>query len=270
MRDQSAGGQLQHHGWMQLLNQSWLQAGRLLTRWRRDQAVLLGSVLLPVALLLVYQVVLGEQVRKVTGISSVYGMVPLCSVLSAMFGALGDSVGIQVDRQANMISRMWVMPIYRASTLSGFLIAEAVRALFGTLLITTLGIAMGLRFTHGWLSVLAYIMIPSIMVIGYSAMIMALAIRPNSRGFMAWLVGGTVSLAFLNPGTTPIEMFPSWLQPLVRIQPMSPPIQAMWSLAHGGPLLWPLTITFAWAIVLVVLFMPIAVRGYRLAAETKA
>lgn len=253
-----------------LLDQSLVHAGRLLRRWRRDGAVLMGSLLLPIALLLVYQAVLGEQVRRVTGIPSVYGLVPLCAVLSALFGALGDSVGIHVDRQSNMISRIWVLPVHRASMLIGFLIAEAVRALFGTVLITAIGVAMGLRFTHGWPTALLYILIPSIMVVGYAAVIMALAVRSNGPRAMTWLVGATVSLAFINPGTTPIALFPSWLQPLVRIQPMSPPIEAMWALAHGGPLVWPVTMTFAWVTAQLVVFIPIAVRGYRQVAETGA
>ena len=78
-----------------LLTHSWVQAARLLMRWRRDPAVMIGSILLPICLMLIYQVVLGEQVRKVTGVESVYSLVPLCAVLSALFGALGDSVGIQ-------------------------------------------------------------------------------------------------------------------------------------------------------------------------------
>src|ERR1700744_4603194 len=45
-----------------LLTQSWVQAGRLLTEWRRDRAVLVGSLLFPVCLLLVYEAVLDERV----------------------------------------------------------------------------------------------------------------------------------------------------------------------------------------------------------------
>jgi ABC-2 type transport system permease protein len=87
---------------------------------------------------------------------------------------------------------------------------------------------------------------------------------------MTWLAAATVALAFLNPGTTPITLYPDWLRPFVRIQPMSPPIEAMWGLAHGGPLLWPLVLTVFWATVLFAVFIPIAVRGYRRAAESNA
>ena len=115
-----------------------------------------------------------------------------------------------------------------------------------------------------------YVVIPSILAVGFTAVAMSLAIRTNGRTVMTWLASATISLAFVNPGTTPIGMFPDWLRPLVRVQPMSPPIQAMWALAHDGPIVWPLAMTILWAIVLLAVFMPIAVHGYRRAAESSA
>ena len=253
-----------------LLTQTWVQAGRLLTTWRRDRAVLMGSLIFPVCLLLVYEVVLGERVHKVTGVDSVYGLVPLCAVLSALFGSTGSAVGINWERDSGLLSRMWVLPVHRASALTGRLTAEAVRVLIGTVLITALGVPLGLRFTHGWPMALVFILIPSIFVVEFTALVLALAIRSNGRTVRAWLVFVSISLAFANPGTTPIGLYPDWLRPLVRVQPMSPPIEVMRALAYDGPLVWPLAMTLIWAIVLLAVFIPLAVRGYRLAAESSA
>lgn len=253
-----------------LLTQSWLQAGRLLLRWRRDQAVLMGSLLLPVFLLFAYQIVLGEQVRRVTGADSVYGVVPMCAVISALFGSLGNSVGITMDRDSRLLSRLWVLPIHRASAITGWVTAEVVRAFIGTMLITAIGLAMGLRFTQGWRAALVFLLIPSVTVTGFTALVMAMAVRKNARVAMTWLLGLTFSMAFVNPGATPIKLFPGWVRPLIRMQPISPPIETMRSLAHGGPLAAPLAITAVWAVVLLAVFVPFAVRGYRLAAESSA
>jgi ABC-2 type transport system permease protein len=251
-----------------LLTQTLVQAGQLLIRWRRDRAVLMGSLLFPVCLMLVYWVVLGEQVHKVTGVNSLYGLVPISAVLSALFGSMGNAVGVTTDRQSGLLSRMWVLPIHRASALTARLTAEAARALVGTVLITVLGMTMGLRFKHGWPAALLYILMPSIVVVGFTSLVMALAIRANARTVMTWLVGVTVSLAFVNPGTTPIALFPDWLRPFVRVQPMSPPIETMWALSYDGPLMWPLATTLIWAIGLLAVFFPMAMRGYRKAAES--
>ncbi|ETZ38352.1 daunorubicin resistance C family protein [Mycobacterium avium subsp. avium 2285 (R)] len=227
----------------------------------------MGSLLLPVFLLFCYQIVLGEQVHRVTGAQSVYGVVPMCAVISALFGSLGNSVGITMDRQSRLLSRMWVLPIHRASAITGWVMAEVVRALIGTTLITVIGLAMGLRFSQGWPAALLFLLVPSIVVTGFTALVMAMAIRNNGRAAMTWLLGITFALVFVNPGATPIKLFPHWAQPLIRMQPVSPPIETMRALAHGGPIAWPLEITVAWAVVLVAVFIPVAVRGYRLAAE---
>ena len=68
----------------------------------------------------------------------------------------------------------------------------------------------------------------------------------------------------------PIDVFPDWLQPGVRAQPMSPAIEAMRALAEGGPTLWPVLQSLAWTLGLVAVFGPMAVRGYRVAAESGA
>jgi ABC-2 type transport system permease protein len=175
-----------------------------------------------------------------------------------------------VDRRYGLLSNMWVLPVHRSSALTGRLTAEAVRALIGTILITALGMALGLRFTHGWPAALVYVLIPPIVVAGFTALVMALAVRKHARTAMSLLAAVTISLAFVNPGITPIKLFPNWFQPFVRLQPMSPPIEVMRALAHDGPLVWPLAMTLIWAIVLVTVCIPVAVRAYRLAAECGA
>lgn len=253
-----------------LLSQSWLHAGRIMIRWRREPAAVLATVILPICLLVVYKAVLGEQIHKVTGVDSIYGLVPMCAVLAGMFGALGGAVGIPMERSSGLLSRMWVLPVHRASAIGGRLIAEAARALMGTILITAVGTAMGLRFAHGWHTALAYIVIPPLVVVGFTALVLTLAVRSNGRAIVTYLAAAITSLVFISSGTTPVALFPHWIQPVVRVQPMSPPIEVMRALAHEGPVLLPLALTLGWAIALIGLFIPLAVRGYRVAAECSA
>jgi ABC-2 type transport system permease protein len=49
---------------------------------------------------------------------------------------------------------------------------------------------------------------------------------------------------------------------------MSPTIESMRAFAHGGPLLVPLLTTSAWLVALSAIFIPMAIRGYRTAAES--
>ena len=96
-----------------------MQAGRLLTGWRREPVVLVQSLIFPTFLLIVYKLVIGESILNLTGDDSLYGLVPICAVTGALFGAMGTGVAIPDERESGLLSRLWVLPVNRASALTG-------------------------------------------------------------------------------------------------------------------------------------------------------
>ncbi|WP_059015360.1 ABC transporter permease [Mycobacterium sp. M26] len=246
-----------------LVTQGGLHAGRLLTRWRREPIVLVQAIVFPTFLLVVYKTVIGKSILALTGDDSLYGLVPMCAVAGVLFGAIGTGVAIPDERQSGLLSRLWVLPVHRASALSGRLLAEAARAFAGTVVITAVGVAMGLRFTQGVPAALGFLLVPVIVVIGFATVVVALAVRANGKNIVTGLSSVCFLLLFFNTGMVPLAVFPGWVQPIVQIQPMSPAIEAMRGLAQGGPILWPLVHTLGWTLTLVAVFGPLAVRGYR-------
>ena len=255
---------------MSLALQSRLQAGRLLRGWTREPVVLIQSLIFPTFLLVVYALVIGESIRNLTGDNSLYGLVPMCAVAGALFGAIGAGAAIPEERESGLLSRFWVLPVHRASALTGRLMAEAGRALIGALAITAVGVALGLRFGEGWLAAIGFVFMPVLMVIGFSTVIIAFGVKSNGKNIITGLSTVAFLLLFFNSGMVPVDVFPSWIQPVVRAQPMSPAIEAMRALADGGPTLWPVLQSVAWVVGLLAVFGPMAVRGYRAAAESGA
>jgi ABC-2 type transport system permease protein len=248
--------------------ESRLHAGRLLTRWRREPMVLVQSLIFPTFLLVVYKLVVGESILNLTGDDSLYGLVPMCAVAGALFGAMGTGVAIPDERESGLLSRLWVLPVHRSSALTGRLLAEAARALVGAVVITAVGIALGLRFHQGWLAAAAFVFVPVLMVIGFATVIVAVGVRANGKNIITGISAVAFLLLFFNTGMVPVDVFPGWLQPVVKAQPMSPAIETMRGLAESGPTLWPALQALAWVLGLVVVFGPLAVRGYRVAAES--
>jgi len=234
--------------------QSGLEAGRLLRRWRRDPIVTVQAVLFPSFLLVMYKLLIGKAVLAITGSDSVYGLVPMCAVVGAIFGTLGAGLALPAERESGLLTRLWVQPIHRASALTGRLLAEAVRTAASAVLLTAFGVALGLRFAGGWAAVVAFVFVPVMITVGVATAVIAIAVRSDGRAMVTWLGAGCVVLLFFNTGVGPAEMFPSWLQPAVRLQPMSPTIEAMRGLAEGGPVLWPLLQATVWAVGLVAMF----------------
>ena len=251
-----------------LVAESIAFAGRLITRWRRHPIVPIQSLLFPTFLLITYDLLVGKSVTRITGTDSLDGLVPVCAVAGAMFGALGAGLTIPGERDSGLLSRFWTFPVHRASPLTGRLLAEAARTLVGAILITAVGFALGLRFHGGWLSVIPFLLIPVLVVIVFSSLVITVALRSGGNTLFTWFATGSVGLVFCNSGIASLDTFPPWLRPLIQYQPMSPTIESMRAFAHGGPLLVPLLTTFAWLVALSAIFIPMAIRGYRTAAES--
>jgi ABC-2 type transport system permease protein len=249
------------------VSQSASEAGRLLRRWRRDPIVAVQALLFPTLLLIIYKLLIGKAVLAVTGHDSLYGLVPMCAVVGAVFGTLGAGLALPAERESGVLTKLWVQPVHRASTVAGRLLAEAARTTTSAIVLTIFGIALGLRFSYGWIAVLAFVLVPVAISAGMATLVIAIASRADGKAMVTWLGAGCVLLLFLNTGVAPAEAFPGWLQPVVRFSPISPTIEAMRALAEGGPVLSSLWQAGLWSGVLVAVFAPAAVRGYRAAAE---
>jgi len=248
--------------------ESLLFAGRLLTHWRREPVMPIQALLYPTFLLITYDLLVGKSIARITGTDSLYGLVPTCAVAGAMFGALAASLTIRAERDSGLLSRFWVLPVNRASALVGRLLAEAARTFVGTALITAVGIGLGLRFEGGWLAVIPFMLVPVTVGLVFSTALIAIAVRSTSNTMLIWLGVPSIAAVFASSGAPPVELLPSWMRPLIQLQPMSPTIQSMRALAEGSSALSPLLLDIAWAVGLAAVVGPLAVYGYRAAAES--
>jgi ABC-2 type transport system permease protein len=242
-------------------------AGQLMTHWRRGPAVTIQALLLPTFLLITYYLLVGTSVTRMTGADSLFGLVPTCAVAGAMFGALAAGVTIPVERDSGLLSQLWMLPVHRASALTGRLLAEAARTLAATLLITAVGVGLGLRFHGGWWAFVAFLAVPVAVAVVFSTAVIAIAVRSRRGTVLVWLGVPAISAVFASSGATPVDSLPGWMGPLIRHQPMAPTIEAMRTLAEGEPAWWPLLWTLSWGVVIAAVVVPLAVRGYRAAAE---
>jgi len=246
--------------------ESLLFAGRLLTHWRREPVMAIQALLYPTFLLIAYDLLVGKSILKITGRDSIYGLVPTCAIAGAMFGALAASMTIRAELEWGLLPRLWVLPVNRASALTGRLVAEAVRTVVGSGLVTAFGVVLGLRFEGGWLGVIPFILVPVAVAVVFSTVLIAIAVRSTSSMVLILVGVFSVSAVFASSGAPPVETLPSWARPLVQFQPMYPTVQFMRALAEGGPVLSPLLVSCIWALAQVAVFGPLAISGYRVAA----
>ncbi len=250
-----------------LVRHSLIECKRLLMTWARDSATTIQALIYPALTLLMLHVVLGTTIDKATGMPSVYGSVPMITLVAAMSGAVVSALGFKAEQATGLLGRFWTMPIHRAAGLTGRLLAEAIRVLITTLFVIVIGVCIGFRFWNGPLASLAMIALPVLFGIAFAVLVTALA--TISEGVLLVNIVSIVNtlLLFFNSGFVPVYAYPTWLQKTVQNQPMSTAIDAMKGLCWDGPVAAPLLKTLAWTLGAIVIFAYPAIRGYRRCAE---
>lgn len=255
------------HSVAALVVQSGIQCKRLLTAWVRDWTTLVQALLYPALMLFMFKIVLGDSITRATGVSSVYGTVPMITLIGAMSGAMVNALYLGYERQTGLLARFATMPVHRAAGLTGRMLAEAVRVFVTTAIIVATGFILGFRFDQGWSAGVALLLLPVLYGLGFAVMVTALATVSNGPRLVE-IVGLVVTLLmFFNSGFVPVFAYPSWLQDVVANQPMSCAIDAMRGLSLGGPVAEPLLKTVAWSIGLIAVFAWPAIWGHSKAAR---
>jgi ABC-2 type transport system permease protein len=250
----------------QLVAHTWELTARLLIRWRRDPATVLESLIMPVALLVTVNIVLGDGVSHLTGHSALYGSVPLIAMVGAMSGSMVGGINLMRERDDGLLSRLWVVPVHRASGLLSRLTADVVRIVATTAVILCTGFVLGFRFRQGILASVAWLFIPTVFGVAFTMAVITLALYTANTIVVeaTEIIWGL--MMFFSTGFVPLDQYPRWLQPAVQHQPMSYSIEAMRGLALGGPVLAPVVAVVLWSLGIAALVaVPMAI-GYRRAS----
>ena len=179
-----------------LMTESWIFAGRLFVQWRRYPMVPLQALLFPALLLVIYGLLVGKSMVRLTGNSGLDLLIPVCTLAGAMAGAIGAGLAVPMDRDSGLLTRLWIMPVHRTAPLTGALLAEAVRTFIGSAFVVAAGYLMGFRFSGGWLGLLLYLLIPVAVVVVFATVVISLALRPQARIILTWTQTVAMGLAF--------------------------------------------------------------------------
>ena len=226
------------------------------------------SLVIPIVLLVTLDIVLGDAISQVTGHSALYGSVPLVAMVGAMTGGMIGGIGLMGERTDGLLSRLWVLPVHRASGLLG----ETGRRCGpdrgthrGCILCT--GLLLGFRFRQGILESVAWLFVPACLGLAFSATVITIALYAPSTIMVEATEVIWAALMFFSTGFVPLEQYPSWIQPVVEHQPVSYAVDVMRGLSLGGPVLAPLVGMLLWtAGIVAACAIPMAI-GYRKASR---
>jgi len=240
---------------------------RNMRRYIRLPQLLIFNALLNVVLLLLFNYVFGGAIRT-GGIAYIQYFLPGFMVQTVVFGSTQTSVGLAEDLSKGMIDRFRSLPISRLAFLTGRVVADAARYAILIALMIAVGSIMGFRFENGVLPVLAGVAL--IILFGIALTWVGVFIGTSVRDVETAQVAGFVwvfPLVFASSLYVPIETMPSWLQVFAQINPVTPMVDTMRALALGGSVSASLWKTLVWDGVIILVFLPLALRRYRLMGQ---
>ncbi|GAC71056.1 ABC transporter permease [Gordonia soli] len=244
--------------------------GRQVLVFVRDVPTLLQSLIIPALSMLMFKVVLGDAIGSATGQNSAYGTVPLVILVGAMFGSIASATRLNLERSTGLLGRLYVLPINRAADVSSRVASDLIRIFVVTLILLAAGHLIGFRFTQGVGPAIGLVVVALAYGAAFGMLTLALAVNAKPGAPIVPYLGLVSSLLmFFNSGFSPLSAYPTWLQPVVANQPMTPAIEVMRSLAAGGPLTSNLIKVVIWTAVILALSIYPALRGYRKAATDR-
>jgi ABC-2 type transport system permease protein/oleandomycin transport system permease protein len=240
---------------------------RNMLRYVRLPQLLIFNALLNVVLLLLFNYVFGGAIRT-GGIEYIQYFLPGFMVQTVVFGSTQTSVGLAEDLSKGMIDRFRSLPMSRLAFLTGRVISDAVRYAILIALMIAVGSIMSFRFENGVLPVLAGVAL--IILFGIALTWVGVFIGISVKDTETAQVAGFVwvfPLVFASSLYVPIETMPSWLQVFAQINPVTPMVDTMRALSLGGSVSASLWKILVWDGVIILLFLPLALRRYRLLGQ---
>lgn len=236
---------------------------RNLLHIRSDPEQMVGMTIQPLMFLVLFVYVFGG---AIAGSSRQYLQFALPGILvqGIAFTGFQTALGLNIDFQRGLIDRFRSLPISRSAVVGGRILADAVRVLWGVLIITGFGMALGFRFRGGIAGAagaLALATLFGVTVCWPMALIGIAAKSPeavNTGGFMLLL-----PLTFASSVFAPPSSMPGWLQAFVKANPITKIVDATRGLMLGGPVAKPIWQSLAWMAAITAVFAPLAISRYR-------
>jgi ABC-2 type transport system permease protein/oleandomycin transport system permease protein len=245
------------------VSDTWAVTQRNLIATIRIPELLVFSSIQPIMFVLLFRYVFGGAI-SVPGYNYVDYMMPGIFVQTVCFGAMSTGIGLAEDLSKGVIERFRSLPMARSAVMGGRTTADFFRNLFVVLLMTVVGVAVGLRSGTGFFSFMGgvFLLLAFAYALSWGSALIGLKAR-NAETAQAIAFPLIFPLTFASSAFAPVQSMPGWLQAFARNQPVSVVIDACRDLMVGGPIEGSTGKALAWTIGMLLVFVPLAVRGYR-------
>jgi ABC transporter DrrB family efflux protein len=248
-------------------------ARRNLLKIGRSPQLIVFSTIQPIMFVLLFNYVFGGAISGLEGLDYINYLLPGIFVQTVMFGSTNTGIALNEDLQKGIVDRFRSLPMARSAVLAGRTIADTVRQSFVLGLMVAVGSLIGFRFQNGILPAIGAMLLTVGFGFAFAWISANIGLRAptaevaQTAGFI-WVF----PLVFASSAFVPTSTMPGWLQVWANHQPVTTVINAIRGLILGqdastalglGDVTTNVLGSVVWIVVLLGVFVPLAVRGYR-------
>jgi ABC transporter DrrB family efflux protein len=236
---------------------------------RTPQLVVLGTIQ-GAMFLLIFRYVFGGAIGA-GGLSYVDFLVPGFITTGVLFSGMGAAAGVAEDLEQGFVDRLRSLPIPRSAPLAGRAVADTAMQIWGLLVTTAIGFAVGFRI-HGTVAD-ALLAFGLLVVFGFAFewLFITLGMFAGNAQAAQGLALLVFPLTFVSSAYVPVETMPGWLQAFAEHQPLTAMVNAVRALTQGPaaeallghPASYFVGRSLLWTVAIVAIFAPLAVARYR-------
>jgi ABC-2 type transport system permease protein len=260
------------------LHDGWVVTLRNLRRMTRIPEMVVFATIQPIMFVLLFAYVFGGAIPVSGGTAADYREYLLPGILTQTlaFTTGTTAVGLADDLHKGLVDRFRSLPMARSAVLLGRTIADWIQNIFVLAIMAVCGVLVGWRIHDGVAKAVAGFLL--VMLFAYAmswiGAVIGLSVRTpetaNTAGFI-WLFPVT----FMSNAFVPTTSLPHWLQPVAEWNPISSTVLALRNLfgnptgfestgvPHVLPMQHPVPVSLAWSALILLIFVPLAVRKYR-------
>jgi oleandomycin transport system permease protein len=234
----------------------------LIKMWRTPEA-LVDVTLQPIIFLLMFTYIFGG---AIAGSTSDYLQFLLPGLLGQTIAMAGVALGqnLNADIEKGVFDRFRSLPIGRSVPLVGAVFADIARYVILCVVTLGFGMIMGFRIETSPMAALAAVGISIAFALCFCWISVFVGMKARTSGAVQGIMFLIVlPLSFASNTFVPTSTMPGWLEALANANPISQLVTTVRGLMIGGPVASSLMWTLVWMAVLLIVFVPLALRGYR-------
>jgi ABC-2 type transport system permease protein/oleandomycin transport system permease protein len=217
----------------------------------------------PVLFVLMFRYVFGGSIH-IPGVSYTNYLMAGIFVQTVMFGAQNTTVGMAEDLHNGLIERFRSLVMARSAVLAGRVLADAVRNLFGIILMLGVAYLVGFRLHSNVAALIAAtgVLLLFGFAISWVNVLLGLVAK-SAEAAAAASLPLTVLLAFPSSAFLLTSSMPGPLRAYADHQPLTATVNAVRPLLLGGPTASHAIEAVLWCAGIVAVFAPLSVLTYR-------